>query len=135
MRSSLLILGVAMWQSILVISLGAAAGALARWGLGLGLNALFPLIPLGTLTANLLGGYLVGLAVAALAQFPMLAPEWRLLIVTGFLGGLTTFSTFGLETVNAVGGGWGGALSNVVAHNIGGLLLVAGGMWIVKVWS
>ena len=57
-----------MWQSILVISLGAAAGALARWGLGLGLNALFPLIPLGTLTANLLGGYLVGLAVAALAS-------------------------------------------------------------------
>ncbi len=129
MRSSLLMLGVAMWQSILVISLGAAAGALTRWGLGLGLNALFPLIPLGTLTANLLGGYLVGLAVAALAQFPMLAPEWRLLIVTGFLGGLTTFSTFSAEMVALLREGrffWAGA--GIAAHVLGSLGMTILGM-------
>lgn len=79
------------------VGLGAAFGAWLRWGLGLWLNARYPAIPLGTLAANLSGGYLVGLAVAFFSQHPGLSPEWRLLLVTGFLGGLTTFSTFSAE--------------------------------------
>ena len=81
-----------MIQSILAISVGASLGAVLRWFLGLALNAAFPLIPLGTLTANLVGGYLIGLALAIFATHPTISPELRLLIITGFLGGLTTFS-------------------------------------------
>jgi fluoride exporter len=79
------------------VGVGAAVGAWLRWGLGLWLNPVYSVIPLGTLAANLVGGYLVGLAIAFFSQYPGLAPEWRLLIVTGFLGGLTTFSTFSGE--------------------------------------
>jgi len=83
--------------SFIAVGLGAALGAWLRWGLGVWLNALHPNIPVGTLTANLAGGYLIGLAIAFFAQHPGLSPEWRLLIITGFLGGLTTFSTFSAE--------------------------------------
>ncbi len=86
-----------MLYSVLAISLGAAFGAVSRWLLGLGLNAMFPTIPPGTLVANLLGGYLIGLALTFFAANPDLPPEWKLLVVTGFLGGLTTFSTFSAE--------------------------------------
>ena len=86
-----------MLLSILAVSLGAAAGALARWALGLSLNSLFPAMPPGTLVANLIGGYLVGIALALFASNPQWSPAWRLLAVTGFLGGLTTFSTFSAE--------------------------------------
>jgi CrcB protein len=88
-----------MWKSILVISLGASLGALLRWWLGMRLNSSFPAIPPGTLAANLIGGYIIGLAVALFAAFPGLPPEWRLLVITGFCGGLTTFSTFSAEVV------------------------------------
>jgi len=85
------------WASFAAVGLGAASGAWLRWGLGIWLNACYPAIPLGTLAANLVGGYLIGLALAFFTQHPGLSPEWRLLIVTGFLGGLTTFSTFSAE--------------------------------------
>lgn len=88
-----------MWKPILAISFGAALGALLRWVLGTKLNSLFPSIPPGTLTANLVGGYIIGVAVAYFAQAPDIAPEWRLFIITGFCGGLTTFSTFSAEVV------------------------------------
>ena len=88
-----------MLKSVLAISIGASLGALLRWWLGLVLNGLFPTIPPGTLVANLVGGYLVGLAIAFFATFSALAPEWRLLVITGFCGGLTTFSTFSAEIV------------------------------------
>ena len=86
-----------MLKSVIAISLGASAGSVLRWGLVLMLNALFPPIPMGTLAANLIGGYCIGLAVSFFDFFPALSPEWRLLCITGFLGGLTTFSTFSAE--------------------------------------
>ena len=86
-----------MLNSVWAISLGAILGALCRWALGLALNAVFPPIPLGTLTANLIGGYCIGLAISVFSFFPEAAPEWRLLVITGFLGALTTFSTFSAE--------------------------------------
>lgn len=89
-----------MWKPIVAISLGSALGALLRWQLGVRLNSLFPSLPPGTLAANVIGGYVVGVSVAYFAQEPNLAPEWRLLIITGFCGGLTTFSTFSAEVVS-----------------------------------
>lgn len=86
-----------MLNSILVISAGASLGALLRWVLGTALNAAYPPIPLGTLTANVLGGYIIGLSLSLFASLPGLAPEWRLFVITGFLGALTTFSTFSAE--------------------------------------
>jgi CrcB protein len=85
-------------KSILAVSIGAALGALLRWVLGEWLNASFPAIPPGTLLSNLIGGYLVGLAIAVLAT-SSLPLEWRLFVITGFCGGLTTFSTFSAELV------------------------------------
>jgi CrcB protein len=84
-------------SALFAVGIGAAVGAWLRWGLGTWLNPLHADIPIGTLSANLIGGYLIGLAVAFFAQHPGLSPEWRLLIITGFLGGLTTFSTFSIE--------------------------------------
>ncbi len=86
-----------MVKTIVCISAGASCGAILRWLLGLTLNAVFPPVPLGTLAANLLGGYLIGIAVSVFNAMPDMAPELRLLIITGFLGGLTTFSTFTAE--------------------------------------
>ena len=86
-----------MYKAIIAISVGSAAGALLRWFLGLKLNSLLPWLPPGTLAANLIGGYIVGIALAVLVDRPDISPEWRLLIITGFCGGLTTFSTFSLD--------------------------------------
>jgi CrcB protein len=111
-----------MFPSVLAICVGASGGALLRWLLGTRLNALFPALPPGTLAANLLGGYLIGIAVAFFGGHPSLAPEWRLLIITGFLGGLTTFSTFSAEVVAQLQEGqllW--ATAAIAAHVIGSL--------------
>ncbi len=105
-----------MLNSILAISLGASAGAVLRWFLGRALNTLFPAIPPGTLAANLLGGYLIGVALAVFAAAPSVSPEWRLLIITGFLGGLTTFPTFSAEVATLLQQGrllWAGAAIGV----------------------
>src|SRR2546421_4519018 len=83
-----------MWKSAAAICLGGSLGSVLRWWLGTKLNAYFPTIPPGTLAANLVGGYLIGLAVAFFASFSALAPEWRLFVITGFCGGLPTLSTF-----------------------------------------
>ena len=88
-----------MLPSLLAIGSGAAIGAWLRWGLGLWLNPHHATLPLGTLAANLVGGYGVGLALGWFAQAPGLSPEWRLFVMTGLLGGLTTFSSFSAETV------------------------------------
>lgn len=118
-----------MWKSILAISLGAALGALLRWQLGLKLNSIFPAMPPGTLAANLVGGFIIGFAIAYFSQAPGIAPEWRLLIVTGFCGGLTTFSTFSAEITTLVQQarlGW--ALSAIGIHVAGSLLMTFAGM-------
>ena len=118
-----------MWKPILAISLGSALGAVLRWGLGTRLNSLFPDIPPGTLTANLIGGYIVGVAVAYFAQAPDIAPEWRLLIITGFCGGLTTFSTFSAEVVTLLQQGrlsW--AIGAIAIHVSGSLLMTLAGL-------
>lgn len=110
--------------AVMAISLGAALGALLRWVLGNQLNALFPMLPPGTLAANLLGGYLIGLAVAFFASHSSLPPEWRLLVVTGFLGGLTTFSTFSAEVVTQLmAGRLGWSLMTVLVHVAGSITM------------
>ena len=123
-----------MLPSILAISVGAAAGAILRWLLGTMLNSLFPTIPLGTLSANLAGGYLIGVAMTLFASLPGLAPEWRLLVITGFLGGLTTFSTFSAEVTILLQQGrflWAGAA--ISAHVAGSLLMTLLGIATVVV--
>lgn len=122
-----------MWISIFAIGAGASLGAVLRWLLSVRLNPLLPALPLGTLAANLLGGYCVGVAVALLAQRPDWPPELRLFIVTGLLGGLTTFSTFSAEVVDQLQGGrlaW--ALATAGAHLFGSLLLTALGIATVR---
>jgi len=109
--------------SPIAVAGGAGIGALLRWMLGLGLDAVFPAIPLGTLLANVLGGFLMGLVIGSVDQFQALSLEWRLALTTGFLGGLTTFSTFSGETVNHLlrqQWGWAGAL--VFVHVAGSIL-------------
>ena len=85
--------------AVVAICIGASLGALARWRLGMWLNTAGALLPWGTLAANLIGGYLVGVCVAVFQALPQLDPVWRLALVTGFLGGLTTFSSFSAEVV------------------------------------
>jgi len=115
--------------SILAIALGAALGANLRWGLGLGLNSLFPNMPPGTLVANLLGAFLIGIAIATFSALPELSSFWRLMVVTGFLGALTTFSTFSAEIYTQLQDGrlaW--AFTGIVLHVAGSLIMTGLGM-------
>ena len=113
-----------MWLSILAIFFGAGFGALLRAGFNVLTVSAASVIPLGTLLSNMVGGYLVGLAVAYFGNNPQLSPEWRLLVVTGFLGGLTTFSSFSAEVVGFIQRGeftW--ALGTALLHLVGSLVL------------
>lgn len=118
---------------VLAVFGGAGCGALLRWWLGGWLNPVFPTIPLGTAAANLIGGLLVGVASAFFAHNSALPPEWRLLIITGFLGGLTTFSTFSVEVVTLIGQQehwW--ALGAASLHLFGSLALTGFGIVIAN---
>jgi CrcB protein len=109
-----------------MIAVGSTLGAWLRWGLSAWLNPRLPHLPLGTLASNLIGGYLVGVAVAYFAANTWLAPEWRLLAITGFLGGLTTFSTFSSEVVQLLQGDrLAAAALLALVHLFGSLLLTA----------
>ena len=122
-----------MLKSTIAICVGAVAGALLRWWLGNALNSHFPTIPPGTLAANLIGGYVIGVAIAAFAAFPALAPEWRLFIVTGFCGALTTFSTYSAELVTLLQQGriaW--ACGAAAVHLVGSVLMTFAGIGTVQ---
>src|SRR5262249_54939319 len=122
--------------SIAAVGIGAAAGAWLRWFLGLRLNAILPTLPLGTLAANLIGGLLVGVAVGWFERHPQVAPQARLFVITGFMGGLTTFSTFSAEVVSLLlRREYGWALGTAGVHLLGSLLLTGVGIALVALLS
>jgi len=119
--------------ALVAIAAGSVLGAWLRWGLSYWLNPRMPSLPLGTLASNLIGGYLIGIAVAVFVAHPGIAPAWRLFFVTGFLGALTTFSTFSAESVLLLQGAqWGAALLHTVAHLAGSLLATVAGIATVR---
>ena len=118
-----------MWKPIVAISLGGSLGSLLRWWLGMSFNAIFPTMPPGTLTANLVGGYIIGVAMAYFGTYTNLAPEWRLFVMTGFCGGLTTFSTFSAEVTTLLQQdrvAW--AMSLAATHLVGSILMTLAGI-------
>ena len=120
--------------SMFAIALGAACGANLRWALGLGLNALFPNLPPGTLAANLLGAWLIGVAIAVFAALPELSAFWKLAVITGFLGALTTFSTFSAEILTQIQAGrLGWAVAGIAVHVAGSLAMTALGLGTVAI--
>jgi CrcB protein len=123
------------YLAIAAVGVGAALGAWLRWALGIALNPIFPTLPFGTLAANLIGGYLMGIALAVLGHFEALSPEVRLLMTTGFLGGLTTFSTFSAEATTLLAReqlGWAAAL--IVAHVAGSILMTFAGIGTMRLF-
>jgi CrcB protein len=122
-------------KSLIAIFIGAGFGALLRWWLGLRLNSYFPGIPPGTLAANLIGGNIIGVAIAFFAAYSALAPEWRLFVITGFCGGLTTFSTFSSEIVTSLQQGRSlGACGAATLHVAGSVLMTFAGIGTVA-WA
>ena len=128
-----------LWNGFVAVGAGAAVGAWMRWGLGIALNSVFPTVPLGTLAANLIGGLLMGFAMELMTRHAVLPPEVRLLATTGFLGGLTTFSTFSAEVVTLLLRRewlWGSVA--IGAHLVGSLALTVAGILMVRAlygWS
>jgi len=121
------------FYSFLAVGIGTAFGAWLRWWLGVLLNPIFPTLPLGTLSANLVGGYLVGVAVAFFSEHAGLPPEARLFVITGFMGGLTTFSTFSAEAVTLISRSeyvW--ALAHTAVHLGGSLVMTTLGILTVS---
>jgi len=115
------------------VGVGAVLGAWLRWGLGIALNPVFPTLPLGTLTANVVGGFIIGMAIEYFARHASVPPEVRLFLITGFLGALTTFSTFSAEAVMLLARDqYGWALAHVGAHLIGSLAATVAGIEIVR---
>jgi len=121
------------WGSFTAVGVGAAIGAWLRWGLGIALNPVFPTLPLGTLTANLAGGLLMGLVMELVTRHAIMSPELRLFVTTGFLGGLTTFSTFSAEmTTLFLRREWMWAALGIVVHVAGSLLMTIIGILLVR---
>ena len=117
----------------LAVGIGAALGAWARWGLGSALNLVVPNLPLGTLASNLIGGFLIGVAVEYFLHHAQLPAELRLLVITGFLGSLTTFSTFSVEAVELLSlQRYGWAVLLIGLHLVGSLLMTVLGIFTVR---
>ncbi|MDE0798496.1 MAG: fluoride efflux transporter CrcB [Nitrosomonadaceae bacterium] len=122
--------------ALIAIGVGAALGAWLRWGFGLMLNAIFPTLPLGTLAANLIGCYLIGIAAEYFFQNTTVPTEARLFIITGFLGGLTTFSTFSVETVTLLlREQYSWAFAIISSHLFGSLVMTVLGMLTIKFFT
>jgi len=122
--------------ALIAIGVGAALGAWLRWGFGLMLNAIFPTLPLGTLAANLIGCYLIGIAAEYFFQNTTVPTEARLFIITGFLGGLTTFSTFSVETVTLLlREQYSWAFAIISSHLFGSLVMTVLGMLTIKFFA
>lgn len=125
-----------MFQSIFLVSAGAAIGASLRWGLGLWLNSLFSSLAFSTLVANFIGCFLMGILLAAFWTFPQFSPEWRLFLVTGFLGALTTFSSFSGEVIELFfKEEWGNGLFVLVSHLVGCLIFTVLGIYFFRLIS
>ncbi|MHB8915397.1 MAG: fluoride efflux transporter CrcB [Thiobacillus sp.] len=119
--------------AFLAVGIGAALGAWLRWGLGLWLNPVYPSLPLGTLAANIIGGFSIGLVIAWLTEHPALPPEIRLFLITGLLGGLTTFSTYSAEVVMALSRGlWLSASLIAFSHMAGSFLATGLGFYSIR---
>ena len=121
-----------LWQTLLLISSGAALGACLRWLLGLMLNPLFTFLSFGTLIANYLGCFIIGVLLALFWQYPQLSNGWKLFLITGFLGSLTTFSSFSAEVVeNLLSEKWLASVGIISLHLVGSLLftLLGVGLW------
>ena len=117
------------WAGVLAVGSGAAVGAWLRWGLGIALNPVFPTLPLGTLAANLIGGLLMGFAMELIARHTLLSPEVHLMLTTGFLGGLTTFSAFSAEiSTLLLRKEWLWGALGIGAHVIGSLAMTMLGL-------
>lgn len=113
-----------MFLPIAAVAIGGALGSLLRWLLGMQLNALVPDLPLGTLAANLIAGYVIGVAIAFFARYPGVAVEWRLFVITGLMGGLSTFSTFSAEATSLIQQGRiGWAVAHISIHLFGSLAM------------
>jgi len=121
------------WLSLICVLVGGAIGSVLRWVLGVALNPVVPNLPLGTLAVNLIGGFVIGGAIAYFDHFHNLPPEWRLFVITGLCGGFTTFSAFSGETVNLLlrqEYGWTFAI--VAAHVLGSLAMTLAGVGVVR---
>ena len=120
-------------NGFVAVGAGAAIGAWLRWGLGIMLNATLPVLPLGTLAANLIGGYLMGLTIGVFALTSSFSPEVRLFVTTGFLGGLTTFSTFSAEAATLLARGqFSWAAAHILLHVLGSLALTGLGILTIQ---
>jgi len=124
-----------MWKTIVAICVGASIGAVLRYWLGTALNQYFPSIPPGTLVSNLIGAYVIGFAVAYFSTTSTVAPEWRVFIITGFCGGLTTFSTFSAEIVTLLQQGRAAMSLGAIAAHLGGSVLMTFAGIGTSVWS
>ena len=120
--------------SVFSVGIGGLLGSLLRWAVGVGLNPLFPTLPLGTLAVNLIGGFVIGAALAFFDHYHQLPPEWRLFVITGLCGGFTTFSAFSGETANLLlRQQYGWTLAIIAAHVLGSLAMTLAGIFLMRV--
>lgn len=113
-----------MLSTLLAVFIGGGLGSVARWYVSLKMNGISPVLPLGTLTVNLVGAFIIGLGIAIFSRMTHLDPVWKLLLTTGFCGGLTTFSTFSLELVYMLQDGrFAAALLNILLNLVGSVAM------------
>jgi CrcB protein len=125
-----------VWKPLFAIAVGSVVGGWLRWLLGLKLNSLFPDMPPGTLAANLIAGYIIGVAIAVFAHMPQLSPQWRLMVITGFCGGLSTFSTFSAEVVTLLQQSkYALAMGTIAVHVAGSVTMTLAGIATVALFT